>query len=191
MYPMVHSPDAMKRDDLLDLNDVLQHPGKTLAVDIDTELESQSDVDLLDHVTGYIEAGSTGNLLLLTGEFTTKVNLDCARCSAPLAVDVTFPIDEQVPVEGVPASYGTQEEMARLAPDEPFELFEGNNLMVEALLRESLIVALPIQPLCEFGWDGPCPVAESRGVALKVERSSPLAAQLAEILHRRDGDDPA
>jgi uncharacterized protein len=178
----------MKRDDLLDLNDVLQHPGRTLAVDIDTELESQSDVDLLDHVAGYLEALSTGNLLLISGEFTTKANLECARCSSPIEVDIEFAIDEQVPVEGVPASYGTQD-TARLAPDEPFELFEGNSLIVEALLRESLIVALPIQPLCEHGWDEPCPVAEACIVAREAEATSVLAARLAALLQEPIGDD--
>lgn len=184
---MVHSPDAMKRDDLLDLNDVLQHPGKSLAVDIDTELESQSDVDLLEHVAGYLEAVSTGNLLLLTGEFTAKVNMECARCAAPLPVEVTFEIDEQVPVEGVPSSYGTQD-MARLAPEEPYEMFEGNALLVEALLRESLVVALPMQPLCEYGWDRPCPVAAARGVAQKETGNAPLAAHLGDLIHEHEGE---
>ena len=176
----------MKRDDLLDLNDVLQHPGRTLSVEIDTELESQSDVDLLEHVAGYLEAVSTGNLLLLSGEFQTKANLECARCASPLMVDVEFPIDEQIPVEGVPASYGTQD-TARLAPDEPFELFEGNALIVESLLRESLVVALPIQPLCEHGWDGPCPIAAALGVG--PVKAAPLAAPLADLLHGRTGDE--
>ena len=99
----------MKRDDLLDLNDVLQHPGRVLAVDIDTELESQSDIDLLEPVAGFLEAVSTGNLLLLTGEFQTKANLDCARCAGPLRLDISFAIDEQIPVVGVPSSYGTQD----------------------------------------------------------------------------------
>ena len=180
----------MKRDDLLDLNDVLQHPGRTLAVDIDTELESQADVDLLDHVAGYLEAVSTGNLLLITGEFQTKANLECARCTSPLAIDITFEIDEQIPVEGVPSSYGTQD-TAKLAPDEPFELFEDNSLIVEALLRESLVVALPIQPLCEYGWDGPCPIALAQGIAQKAEAASPLAARLVELLHEQPGDKKA
>jgi uncharacterized metal-binding protein YceD (DUF177 family) len=179
--------DAMKRDDLLDLNDVLQHPGRILAVDIDTELEGQSDVDLLERVAGFLEAVSTGNLLLITGEFQTKANLECARCSSPIAIDVTFEIDEQIPVEGVPSSYGTQD-TARLAPDEPFELFEGNSLIVEALLRESLVVALPIQPLCEHGWDGPCPVALARGIAANSTPKSPLGAKLADLLNKQPGD---
>lgn len=181
----------MKRDDLLDLNDVLQHPGRVLAVDIDTELESQSDVDLLEPVAGFLEAVSTGNLLLLTGEFKTKANLDCARCAGPLRLDISFTIDEQVPVIGVPSSYGTQD-FAKINPDEPFELFEENSLIVEALLREALLVSLPLQPLCEHGWDGECPMAAAQGIARALKEASqtpPIQGGiLAELLREAPGD---
>ncbi len=183
----------MKRDDLLDLNDVLQHPGRVLAVDIDTELEGQSDVDLLEPVSGFLEAVSSGNLLLLTGEFKTKANLDCARCAGPLPCEISFTIAEQVPVEGVPSSYGTQD-FAKVAPDEPFELFEENNLIVEALIREALLVSLPMQPLCEHGWDGKCPVAEALGIAQTEKLNSELAARcapLADFLREPSGEDEA
>jgi uncharacterized protein len=180
----------MKRDDLLDLNDVLQHPGRVLAVDIDTELENQSDVDLLEPVSGFLEAVSTGNLLLLTGEFKTKANLDCARCAGPLQQEVIFTIDEQVPVVGIPSSYGTQD-FAKIAPDEPFELFEENSLIVEALLREALLVSLPIQPLCQHGWDGDCPIAVAQGIAKALKANSDqtaVSARFADLLHEEAGE---
>lgn len=69
---------------------------------------------------------------------------------------MSFEIDEQFAVEGVAACYGTGDQ-ARVVADEPFPLFEGNSLILDALLRQSLIVSLPIQPLCKFGWDLPCP----------------------------------
>src|SRR5205085_1954700 len=100
---------------------------------------------------------STGNILLITGEFKTRMVVECARCTSPLEQDLEFEIDEQFNVEGVPSSFG-QQDFARVASDEPFELFEENNLIVEALLRQALLLAVPIQPLCEYGWDGPCPV---------------------------------
>lgn len=152
----------MRRDDLLDLNDVLQHPGRKLAVDISTELSEEADLDLVAPLEGYLEAVSTGNLLLLTGEFTTKAVFECARCTGPLEIIVKFPIEEQFSVEGVPSSYNSQD-YARVVSEEDYPLFEGNNLMVEALLRQALILELPVQPLCENGWDNPCPVAEARG----------------------------
>lgn len=153
----------MRRDDLLDLNDVLQHPGRQLAVDVSTEMPDEADVDLIRPLEGYLEAVSTGNLLLITGQFKTRAVLECARCSGPLEVDVEFELDEQFPVEGVPSSLSAQD-YARVVPDEPFELFDGNSLIVEQLLRQGLLLEMPVQSLCEHGWDGDCPQAKARGV---------------------------
>jgi len=152
----------VKRDDLLDLNDVLQHPGRELAVDISTELPEETDVDLLKPLEGYLEAVSTGNILLISGSFSTRAVLECSRCSGPLEVDVDFEVDEQFPVEGTPSSLNPQD-YARVVSDEPYPLFEGNNLIVEQLLRQALLLSLPMQSLCQFGWEGQCPVAQSRG----------------------------
>src|SRR3954471_2501193 len=117
----------MKREDLLDLNDVLQHPGRKVAVDISTELPEEADLDLVAPLEGFLEAVSTGNILLITGEFKTKIVVECARCTAPLEQELTFEVDEQFNVEGVPSSL-SQQDFAKVVPDEPFELFEGNNL---------------------------------------------------------------
>ncbi len=159
---------TMKRDDLLDLNDVLQHPGRKVAVDISTELPEEAEIDLVKPLEGYLEAVSTGNVLLITGKFQTRAVMECARCSSAIEKDIEFEIDEQFPVEGVPSSYGAQD-FARVAADEPFEMFEENNLIVEALIRQGLLLEMPMQPLCEFGWDGPCPIAAA------IEAAKPQA----------------
>jgi uncharacterized protein len=153
----------MRRDDLLDLNEVLQHPGKKLEVDLSTDLPDDPDIELIKPLEGYLEAVSSGNVLFLTGKFEAGAIVECARCGGPLEVDVSFELEEQFPVEGVPSSYAAQD-YARVAPeDEPYELFEGNNLLTEVLLRQDLLLAMPVQPLCQYGWDGPCPVAAARG----------------------------
>lgn len=177
----------MRRDDLLDLNDVLQHPGRKLEVDISTELSQEEDLDLVKPLEGYLEAISTGNILLLTGQFSTRMVLECARCSEPLEVDVSFDIDEQFPVEGVPSSYSAQD-YARVVPDEPYELFEGNNLIVENLLRQGLLVEVPIQPLCTFGWDGDCPIAKKKGVAPVPPEGRPEFGKLANLMKNEEND---
>lgn len=150
----------MKRDDLLDLNDVLQHPGRTITVEVSTEMETEEDIDLVTPLEGYLEAVSTGNLLLLTGQFSTKAVVECSRCGNPVEVDVTFEIDEQFPVEGTPSSMSSQD-MARVKDEEPYPLFDENNLMVEALLRQDLLIAMPLQVFCPDGCEAPkAPVAE-------------------------------
>lgn len=156
----------MRRDDLLDLNDVLQHPGRKLEVDISTEFPGEPGVELLRPLEGYLEAVSTGNLLLLSGKFQTAAIVDCARCGGPLEVPVEFDLEEQFPVEGVPSSYSSQD-YARVVSDEPYPLFEGNSLIADTLLRQDFLVALPVQPLCQYGWEGKCPVAEARGTDLQ------------------------
>ncbi len=140
----------MRRDDLLDLNDVLQHPGRELAVDISTELPEIEDVDLLRPLEGYLEAVSTGNALLLTGEFNTRVVLECSRCSRPVEVEIAFPLDEQFGVVGIPSSLSHQD-FAKIEPnlDEPVKFFEENNLMVEVLLQQTLLLNIPFNPECE------------------------------------------
>jgi uncharacterized metal-binding protein YceD (DUF177 family) len=151
------SPD-MRPPDLLDLNEVLQNPGKKISVEVSTDLDNDPDAKLLQPMTGCLEVVSTGNLLLLTGSFSAKLILDCARCGSPIEVPIQFEVDEQFPVEGVAACYGLNDQ-ARIVADEPFPLFEGNGLLTDAFLRQELLVAAPIQPLCQYGWDGPCPNA--------------------------------
>jgi uncharacterized protein len=175
----------MRRDELLDLNEVLQHPGRRIAVDIETELPEEADIDLLKPLNGYLEGVSTGNLLLLTGHFDTRAVVECSRCGGPLEIDVAFDIDEQFPVEGVASSLGSQD-YARVVPDEPYKLFEGNNLMVEALLRQALIVNMPMQTLCEFGWEGPCPIALSRGENERPVEGRPEFQRLSSLLDREE-----
>ncbi len=172
----------MRRDDLLDLNDVLQHPGRRLEVDIETELENEGDLDLVRPLAGFLEAYSTGNLLILTGEFKTTAVVECSRCTGPLEQEVKFELDEQFPVEGTPSSFNAQD-YARVVTEEPFPIFDGNNLIVENLLRQTLLLNMPLQPLCAYGWEGDCPEAKTRGViglsSPDDRPRGPLAALLA------------
>ena len=97
-----------------------------------------------------------------------------------------FDVDEQFAVEGVPSGL-SQQDFAKVVADEPYPLFDGNHLIVEALLRQALLLAMPIQPLCEFGWDGPCPVAAQRsGNKLGASTGRPELSKLSEFLQPED-----
>ncbi|HMS54699.1 MAG TPA: DUF177 domain-containing protein [Fimbriimonadaceae bacterium] len=178
----------MRRDDLLDLNDSLQHPGRKTEVDISTDLTDEADIDLVKPLEGYIEAVSTGNLLLVKGTFKTTAVVECARCGSALEKEVEFEVDEQFSVEGTPSSFSNQD-FARVVSDEPYPLFDGNSLMVEALLRQDLVVALPVQPLCDYGWDGPCPIAAQKIKVQKMDIGRPEFAKLANLIDPEDVKD--
>lgn len=178
----------MYRGVKFDLNDALQHPGRKVEFPIRTELTEEEDLDLLSPIQGALHVVSTGNLLLLKGRFETRLVVECARCAGPLEVDHIFSMEEQVPVEGIPSSYGA-DDFARIASDEK-ELFEGNHLLVDPFIRQGLMVSLPVQPLCTYGWDGDCPLARERGVNLdRPEPGHPAFAELRDILDIEGTDD--
>lgn len=158
----------MRRDGLVDLNEAVQNPGRRLTFDIETELEKEEDLDLLAPVVGVLEAISTGNVLLVNGEFTTKCVLECARCGSGIPSDIAFKMNDEFDVEGVPSSYGS-DGYAEVVCEEPYELFVKNGLDLDTYVRQGLLVSLPIQPLCSGSWDVPCPteVKLSSGSELK------------------------
>jgi uncharacterized protein len=148
-------------------------------------------VDLATPVEGFIEAVSTGNLLLVTGNFSTRIHAECARCSAALEMDLNFEVDEQFQVEGIPSSLSAQD-YAKVVADEPFPLFDGNALAVEDLIRQDLLLAVPVQILCSFGWEGDCPIARKQVEAepLSTQPSNALLALEAFRRLAEPGDDP-
>ncbi|MCG9894796.1 MAG: YceD family protein [Fimbriimonadaceae bacterium] len=148
----------MRRSDLLDLNEALQFPGKRLVFEVETRLESEEDLDLLTPVTGTLEAVSTGSVLVIGASLSARVVLECARCIAPLEVDLDFEMEDDFQVEGVPSSWA-RDGQAKVVFDEPEPLFHNNHLFRDRYIRQGLLLQLPLQPLCSGGWDGPCPRA--------------------------------
>lgn len=167
----------MKKPKVIDLNEAIQHPGKHLEFNLSTNLEEEEDLDLLEPVTGTLRAVSTGNMLLVDGTFSTRAVVECSRCLAPVEVSVDFEVQEEFPVEGVPAEMGG---FAHVETDEPTPLFDGNGLLYEELLRQDLWLNLPTHPLCRED----CP-----GIAQEVddiEKERLKFSALSEILQKKE-----
>lgn len=146
----------MTREGLIDLNEAVQHPGKKLVFTVATELKQEEDLDLLEPVSGELRAVSTGNLLLVEADLHTRAVFECARCAAPIELDVDFKMNEPFQVEGLPSSY-SHEGHACVVEDEPEPMFKDNALILDHFVRQGLLVNLPGQPLCSGSWDVPCP----------------------------------
>ena len=149
----------MKKEDLLDLNEAVQNPGKKLSFTFSTALNQEEDLDLVEPVTGQIDAVSTGNMLLVDTGLETTAVVECARCGARLEVKVNFKMKDEFEVEGVPSCYAS-DGYAKVVTDEPEQLFKNNALFRDRYVRQGLLLNIPVQPLCSFGWDGPCPNAD-------------------------------
>lgn len=174
----------MRHLGLLDLNEAVQNPGKKLVFSIETELPQEEDLDLIEPLVGSIEAVSTGNALLLKAEFHTKCVLECARCSEPLEQEISFTMEDDFGIEGVPSSYAS-DGYAEIVSDEPSPLFKGNKLNPDLYARQGLLINIPPQPLCSYGWDGPCPNAKFH--ESKSAGGHPAMRQLEQFRHEDKG----
>lgn len=146
----------MKRHGLIDLNEAVQNPGKRLAFAVETVLPDEEDIDLLEPLSGEIEAVSTGNALLVSAHFKTKAVVECARCGEPLEYSLDFDMEDDFAVEGVPSCYAS-DGYAEVVSDEADPVFDKNGLIFDKYARQGLILNLPTQPLCSGSWDTPCP----------------------------------
>ena len=171
----------MSRVKLLDLNEILQQPGRKLDVEVTTSLAEYSDIEISGPLKGNLKAVSTGNQLLLTGMFQASCILDCARCSRPLETEVKLEFEEQFDVEGTPSHYGSGD-FAHVVSEEIYPIFEKNALKIDELVHQLLLINLPLQPLCQYGWEGKCPEAQKRGLILEHERIHPEFEKLRNIL---------
>lgn len=170
----------MNRRELLDFNEAVQHPGKKLSFDVSTELESEADLDLMEPIRGRIEGVSSGNVLFVSGKFVAVTTLECARCTHPLQQSVEFTMEDEFDVEGVPSSFA-RDGYAEVVEEEDVKVFEKNAMIYVRWLRQGLLLNLPAQPLCEHGWDEPCPHAEALGWKPPEPEGRPEFQKLFEL----------
>jgi uncharacterized protein len=173
----------------IDLNEVIQHPGRTIDVDVSTDGITDADLALAGPVTGTLTATGEGNLLRLEGEFLATVVLECSRCGGECEARVEFEVDEAFPIEGVAGIHGGFAVVND--SEEPFPLFEENRLRVEDLLRQLLIVELPVHPLCSENCQGLCTTCGKNlnegPCDCHTESGHPAMQVLAEKWRKPDG----
>lgn len=164
----------MRRPGYLDLNEVVQHPGRTVQVPVSTTLDSEGDLDLTRPVTGEFSAVSTGNVLVVRLHCNTAAVVECSHCGEPTEFEIDFKMQEEFTVEGIPSAYSA-DSYAEVECDEP-DLFKGNAINLEEMVRQGVWLNLPTQALCTSG----CAVPETGGG--RAEAGHPGLQSLRSIL---------
>lgn len=92
---------------------------------------------------------NTGELVLLRGKFETEVVLECSRCGqkflAPLSCRINEEYSKELPVTG---SKGKRETELK-EEDFVYSFGQDNLLDLDEIIRQNLLLALPIKPLCD------------------------------------------
>ncbi len=99
---------------------------------------------------------NTGNFIVAWGKFRTKVELECGRCLKSYKMEVEQPIEEALPITPSVLETVEEAEEGELPEDAKEPLFEENIFNLTELLRQDILVAVPIKPLCEEACKGLC-----------------------------------
>jgi len=102
----------------------------------------------------------------LNGELSTRVEVACARCLEPVVQDVRRQFDLLYRPLGADAG---REETPVSGTESEISYYEGQGLLLEDVLREQLLLAVPLKAICRQDCVGLCPQC---GTNLNVAKCS-------------------
>jgi uncharacterized protein len=92
--------------------------------------------------------------VVVTGALKATLGLSCAACLSPTRLDVTLPVRAVFGSEKPNEAPATEDEI--LAETDYFQ-HDNKELDLEPMLREQLILTVPMSPRCREGCRGLCP----------------------------------
>ena len=102
----------------------------------------------------------------VNGGLATRVQLACARCLEPIVQDVKHEFDLLYRPQGADAG---REELSVTAAEAGVSYYQGKGLLLEDVLQEQVLLALPVKAICRDDCRGLCPHC---GRNLNVEQCS-------------------
>ncbi|MEN6371988.1 MAG: DUF177 domain-containing protein [Armatimonadota bacterium] len=139
----------------LDLSEVAGNLGKTYHYDIREQCFENEDFRCISPITGAIDFTNTGRLIIVRGNFSTTVELDCSRCLEKLTLPVEVKVEEQLPIKNFLIEPVEDEDFEE--EEEVSSFFENNIFDLSEYIRQAIVVQLPIKPLCSDACKGLCP----------------------------------
>jgi DUF177 domain-containing protein len=94
------------------------------------------------------------NDIRIAGDLATKVEVICARCLEPVIQQVAKGFDLLYRPQGADAG---KEELSVTAAEAEVGYYRGEGLLLEDVLREQVLLALPLKAICREDCRGLCP----------------------------------
>ena len=125
------------------------------------EIEFQDDGDRLSQATPLQAEGSAELLAHTQGEIRVRGHLavtmrcDCNRCLEP----AVFPIDSRFDLFYRPAGLAEDDEEVEIDEGQAeIAFYEGDGIVLEDVLREHVLLSMPMQRVCREDCQGMCPI---------------------------------
>ncbi len=128
-------------------------------------------------IHGTVHLSKHNKDILVRGHLEGELTLSCGRCLEPYAA----PLETDFDLLMAPGPWEVGAEEEELTPqDLDQDFYNGENVDLEAVIREQIILTVPLKPLCREDCRGLCPVCGANlnleTCGCKVEKNdSPLA----------------
>jgi len=116
-----------------------------------TPLQTQGRAELVEERRG---RGQALEDIRMVGDFSTQLELRCARCLEPVLRDVAGDFD--LIYRPLGADAGMEERSIRGA-EADIGYYRGEGLLLEDVLREQVLLAVPLKAVCKEACKGLCP----------------------------------
>jgi uncharacterized protein len=118
-------------------------------------LDLGEDLELAAPISGRVRFSRTNRGLLVTGTVDAALALECSRCLRPIDLPLRLSLDEEV----LPAiDLATGKPLDQTIEPEVVRLTDHHELELEPMIREAVLLAEPIAPVCRPDCPGLCAV---------------------------------
>jgi uncharacterized protein len=126
-------------------------------VDLGSEAEQQGPLAASGHAEVLHEHRGPRDIVAdirLKGSFAGNFQVPCARCVEPVRIPLTAEFDL---IFRPAAADADPTERSITAPETEIGYYQGDSLALEDVLREQVLLSLPVKTLCKPGCKGLCP----------------------------------
>ena len=94
------------------------------------------------------------NDIRVAGGLKARLEFSCARCLEPISQDISHRFDLLYRPQGSDAG---KEELSVTAAEAEVSYYQGDGLLLEDVLREQVVLAVPLKAVCREDCKGLCP----------------------------------
>ena len=158
---------------LLDMGMLARTPGMRYQHTVSIPAGTITELGAVSEIVGKAILTNTGAALLLSGKVSTTLEMECIRCLKPTRHAVDAELEESFDLIAENTAYA-QGEVKVVDENVEAAVVEGTILNLGDLLRQSLLLAAPLQPLCQGGCSNGVSVLEEELETTII--STPLSA---------------
>lgn len=149
----------------------------------------RDDVLSVGAVTAALTIQQSGEEYYVQGTLETVVQVECARCLTPIALDIRGSLEFIVTTPEV-----REQQAAEAVDAEEYVFMEGGTRSVnlDELVREAILLELPMKPVCSESCQGLCPQCgvnrNDTACACVIEQTDPRWEELKKVTEQSESE---